>query len=260
MNRISRIGRTLAVSIIGFGLLAGCMYPGDTSTTDQRIAAKEDVVLVQAAIEEYRKKTGVLPIHNSEMDTPKYEKFKIDFGKLTNGPFLSKIPTSAFESGGKHLYLVVEEGEELLVRLLDVHVFQQVTDLETDVRKYKQTNNGDVPIELEIAPGWYSIDYDKLGVERLQVKSMFTGTLLPILINDEGVLAVDYASDIMELIREQAGISNTEASPSGENAVNDEELAAMEDLRSLLVKEFQYVPVKSQPYIWSNNQPIISNE
>ncbi|GIQ71035.1 hypothetical protein DUZ99_10750 [Xylanibacillus composti] len=257
-----RMARTPIAIMMILALLSGCMYPGDTSTADQRIAAKEDVVLVQAAVNEYMQETGVLPIQNSDMSVPKYEKFKIDFGKLTNGPFLSRIPNSAFESGGRHLYLIVEEGEELLVRLMDVHVFQQVTDLEAEVRRYKQANNGEVPLQLEVSPGWYSIDYDALRVDRLQVTSMFTGALLPILINTDGELAVDYAPDIMELIRKQADDSadGADASDGQLSAAFETRLAEMEDLRSLLVEEHLYVPVKSRAYIWADGQPIISNE
>ncbi len=263
MKPLSRNISVLVWIVLCTGLLSGCMYPGyNSSAVDNRVAVREDVVLVQAAVEEYRKVTGVLPIHNSDMSTPKYEKFKIDFSRLTNGPFLSKIPDSAFESGGKHNYLIIEDGGQFLVRLMDIQVFQQVTDLETVVRQYRQANNGDVPGKTEISPGWYSIDYEKLDVDRLQVTSMFTGSLLPILISQEGELAVDYAPDIMKIIREQK-VSSEEGAPAANSstaAVSGSELAKMDDLRSLLVASHQYVPVKSQPYIWVDDQPILATD
>jgi hypothetical protein len=74
----------LLLSAVLLALLSGCLYP-EQRRSENRAAVAESVLVVQNAIEQYKQKTGVLPIKNSEPDTPIYEKYVIDMKRLTQG-------------------------------------------------------------------------------------------------------------------------------------------------------------------------------
>lgn len=218
--------------------LSGCMYPKELRKENQ-VSYKESVLLVQNAVDQYQKDTGLLPIKNSSAETPQYEKFVIDFSKLTNRNLLSDVPISAFENGGNNYFLIINEETKPTVRLMDLVTFQKVSELEQLVAGYVANHKGEVPAGETVAKNLFRLDFDKLGRKPEQIRSVFSGQYVGFLVDASGKVFVDYAMDVMQAIR-KSGKTDFEA-----NA----------DLRTVLVEQSLFVPVKSTPYYWIDNEP-----
>lgn len=220
-------------------LISGCMYPNELRKENQA-ASGEYVLVVQNAIEQYRAKTGVLPIKNSEETTPLYEKYPIDFKKL-QGPFLSSVPANAFENGGTALYVLVDVETKPTVKMLDLVSFQQTVDLQSAVDEYKAKNGGKLPLGEQVAQGFHTIDFAKMNRKPSDVRSVYSSnTRLRFLLHDSGTVTIDYAPEMMRLIDKKQLQSK---------------LTKDEDLRALLVQESYFVPARSFAYRWMNGQP-----
>lgn len=223
-------------------LTAGCMYPKDMRKENQATVT-ESLLLVQNAVNQYKEKNGVLPIKNSVPDTPLYEKYVIDLKKLIQGPYLGQIPSIAFENGGAYLFVLVNPEQKPEVKLIDVVAYQKTGDLQKRVDTYKAANNGAVPAGEEAGKDVFRLDFNKLGVKAEQVQSVFSRQYSSFVIDKQGTVAVDYASDIMQVM-ERKGMKSADAKT---------------DLREVLVAESPFVPAKSLPYYWINNEPQASS-
>lgn len=232
-----RKGISLAVSIILLLSLTGCLYPKDQLKQNQG-APKEAVRNVQAAIDQYMADTGLLPIQNSGPDVPVYEKFKLEFSKLTGKGYISAIPSAAFENGGNFYFLVIDEETSPRVKLMDIVTFQKINDVQSWVRTYMQ-NGGSLPKEEPMYPGFYQIDFKSMNRTAPTIRSVFSGQTIGALVDDEGIVYADYGIDIMQLLQKK------------EDSAIDEQL----DLRTLLVDSSDYVPVKSPVYRLVNGEP-----
>ncbi|WP_426453558.1 hypothetical protein ACP26L_14720 [Paenibacillus sp. S-38] len=231
----------LVLLVVLCGLLAGCLYPKEMRRQNQA-ASGEYILVVQNAIDAYKAKTGVLPIKNSTENTPHYEKYPIDFKKL-EGRFLSEVPSNAFEKGGTATYVLVDVETKPAVKMMDIPSFQQVLDLQRDVDSYK-IKNGSLPFGEAAAPGFYHLDFGKLGRAKLEVQSVYTRSMqLPLLLTEGGEVVIDYASEIMRLI-DKKGLAGG--------------LKAEQDLRELLVQESYFVPARSVAYHWQGGSPVPS--
>lgn len=221
-------------------LLSGCMYPKELRKENQ-VASSEYLMLVQHAIDQYKEKTGVLPIKNSKEETPIYEKYAIDFKKLKDR-YLSAIPANAFENGGTAIYVLVDVEQHPTVKMMDLIAFQKTVELQRLVDEYRTKNAGQLPRGEEVAPGFWTVDFAKLNRQAETVPSVYTRQLeLPFLLHDSGALAIDYAADIMRLIdRKQL----------------QDKLDGEQDLRALLVEEYPFVPARSYPYRWQDDRPV----
>lgn len=217
--------------------LSGCMYPKDQLKQNQ-VAPKEAVRNVQAAIDQYKAETGMLPIKNSTAETPKYEKFYVDFAKLGRTGYLTDIPSSAFENGGNYSYLVIDEETKPRVKLLDILSFQRINDIQSWVTAYIQTNSK-LPKGEQLYPGFYLIDYKSMNKTDPAIRSVFSGQTIQALVDDNGVVYSDYGIDIMQFVQK-----------SGKT-----DFDAAFDLRTLLVDGTDFVPVKSPAYRLVNNEP-----
>ncbi|OMF35169.1 hypothetical protein BK133_10665 [Paenibacillus sp. FSL H8-0548] len=217
--------------------LSGCMYPKDQLKQNQ-VAPKDAIRNVQAAIDQYQEETSMLPIKNSTAETPKYEKFYIDFAKLSRTGYLTDIPTSAFENGGNYSYLVIDEETKPTVKLLDIITFQKINDIQGWVRAYIQTNSV-LPKGEEMYPGFYQIDYKSMNKTAPVIRSVFSGQTLQAIVDENGVVYTDYGIDIMQFVQKNENIA----------------IDAETDLRSLLVDKSDYVPVKAPLYRLVNEEP-----
>ncbi|WP_284640248.1 hypothetical protein [Paenibacillus silviterrae] len=221
-------------------LLSGCMYPAEQRKENQ-LTSGEGIMLVQNAVDQYKEKTGVLPIKNSEETTPIYEKYPIDFKKL-NGRYLGSIPGNAFENGGTAMYVLVDVETKPTVKLMDITSFQMVIEAQKQVDDYKRSHNGELPKGAAVAPGFSKIDFELMNKKTVEVPSVYTRQLqLPLLLHDSGQVAIDYAPELMRLIDKK----QLQAQLKGD-----------QDLRGLLVQEAFYVPARSFPYRWHNGQPV----
>ncbi|WP_051250783.1 hypothetical protein [Paenibacillus harenae] len=217
--------------------LTGCLYPKDQLRQNQ-VAPKEAVRSVQAAIDQFKSDTGMLPIQNSSAETPLYEKFKVDFSKLMRTGYLSAIPTAAFENGGNYYFLVIDEESEPRIKLLDIVTFQQINDIQSRVTTFIQSG-GVLPTGQQMYPGFYQIDYEKLNKPEPAIRSVFSGQTIQALVDENGVVYTDYGLDLMPFIQK-----------SGKTDFN-----AQLDLRTLLVDGSDFVPVKAPAYRWVNGEP-----
>ena len=233
--------RRVFFTIILFALLAGCMYP-DELRQENQIPPGEWIGVVQRAVEQFQKDTGVLPLKTRPADTPIYEKYVIDFGKLL-GTYLGTLPANAFENGGNYLYVLVTPQTLPQVKLLDLPVLQRIGDVQKEVDQYR-LSKGKLPLGEPVAPHFYVLDFGQLNMEPVQVKSFYSGLFLTLIVHESGTVAIDYAPDIMKAL-----------SSKGENLIDPKK-----DLRELLVEQSYFVPVRSFPYYLKNNEPLISEK
>ncbi|QYR19917.1 DUF3939 domain-containing protein [Paenibacillus sp. sptzw28] len=218
-------------------VLPGCMYPNDQPGQNQR-PPKDAILNVQAVIDQYKKDTGLLPIRNSNPDTPLYEKYQIDFDKLLRMDYLSEIPATAYEKGGSYYYLIINEETDPTVKLMNLAIYQQVNDIQAALKVYSGSHGGDLPSGETAYPGFTRIDYSKLDKREPAIRSMYTGQTLSTMMDGKGNVYIDYGSDIMQALAKQ---------PGG--------LKPDQDLRALLVDHSDFVPVKSTVYRLVNGEP-----
>ncbi|WP_409346596.1 hypothetical protein [Paenibacillus sp. MBLB4367] len=231
----------LGVTAVFLVLLSGCMYRGEVQK-GYSLASGEYLTVVQNAVDTYRKATGVLPIKTKPQETPLYEKYLIDFKKIKDRNMISTVPTNAFENGGTALYVIVDAETKPTVKLMDLTAYQKVVQLQADVDAYKAKKDV-LPLGSQVAPSMYSLDFDKLGQKMEQFRSPYSNQFLTVILSESGQVAIDYGPEIMKLINKKS----IKPDPS-------------QDLRSLLVEEGFYVPVRSFPYYWSDNQPVVKQE
>lgn len=85
-----KAGAKLLLGMVSLALtLSGCLYPGEEKRAS--VNYRESVKRIQAAVDDYQQEEGVLPILNADETTPRYEKFRIDLGKLNNKGYLDDI-------------------------------------------------------------------------------------------------------------------------------------------------------------------------
>jgi hypothetical protein len=235
-----QLGGLLLLLLFAF-TASGCMYPSQ-NTTDPKIAYRESVSRIQNAVETFQQDEGILPIINADMQTPKYEKFRVDLPKLKQLGYLDEIPGTAFESGGSAYFLIQNEEVNPTVKVMDLLTVQKVNDVQRMVNQYKTLHNNKLPSEEELYPGLYAVDMEQAaqaGTPSITLNSVYSGQELPFMMDEEGNVYVDYAFDIMQ------AVEKSDVSP-----------AETEDVRDVLLEHSYFVPVKSVPYAWQNNIPV----
>lgn len=229
---------TVVFVLLSMVLLSSCLYPNEMRK-DQNISPRESVMLVQTAVEQYIQLTGVPPIKNFEMDTPYYEKYVIDFGKMIERGAIGQIPATAFEKGGSYFFVLVNPETDPQVKMMDVHLIQQVGDVQRAVDQYKRKHDGEIPLQDEISNDWFYIDYSKMRIAPVQLPSPFTTQTISLMIHQSGVVMVNYAPEIMRIMQQE----KIDSPPSNH------------DLREVLVNHSYFVPVKSVTYHWVDGEP-----
>ncbi|MFC3803155.1 hypothetical protein [Cohnella sp. GCM10012308] len=239
INNGQLAAKRAAVLVCALALLplAGCLYP-DEYTPSNQVSAKESVSAVQAAVDSYRKDTGLLPIENASEGTPQYEKFRLDFAKLKRMGYVTEIPKEAFESGGSGQFLIIDEESDPKVKLLDLAVYQSIGTVQSKVNAYVLKHKGKQPVADEIYPDFRRIDYKALGIDDPAIRSMYTGRVLELMIDPGSAVYADYGIDIVK------ALEKSEAKPS-----------ETDDLRAMLADESFYVPVKSPVYRLVDGEP-----
>lgn len=243
-NRL--LGKWAGIGLCMVLLLSGCAYPKELRKENQ-INPAEFITVVQQAIDLYREKNGVLPIKNSEMTTPLYEKYVIDFAKLKRTNLLSTVPANAFESGGIFIYVLVDVETKPVVKLMDLSAYQSTQDVQKKIDDYKVKHEGNLPPGIAINEAFDYVDFDKLGMKSPDIKSVYNRkNEISFLLNKHtGEVAIDYAMDITQMIQ-----SNSLA-----GSIKPEQ-----DLREILVNKSYFVPIQSYAYLWQNNQPMPQNK
>lgn len=207
-------------------LLSGCMYPNQERSQNQ-IPYKAQVQSVQSAVDSYRKDNGgLLPIKTTEVNTPIYQKYPVDFKKLIPR-YLSEPPGNAFENGGVFQYVIIDEQTNPTVKLFDLRIAETIQEIKLRIKA-----NGYPPFKKVLANNVFSLDYKKLGYDSPPYAvSPFTGHNLPFVITGSTEVYVDYSSDLYQAIKGKK-ISVKEG----------------EDIRPILAKDTLFVPAYSLPY------------
>ena len=210
------------------------MYPEDL-TVEKQIPAQDQVCAVQRAINEYKVDTGVLPIKNRDMDTDIFIKYLIDFEKLVP-KYLSAAPANSYEKGGIFQYVIWEAENNPTVKLVDLRTPDKIRDVyaRMTVKNYPQYGQA-------ITDYIFTINHKNIGYEEpLTVPSPYTNNTLPLILNSEGKVYVDYSIDLNLFIQEQ-NLSLTEG----------------EDIRFYLADFYPVLPAYSLPYtVNEHNEPI----
>ncbi|WP_253735808.1 hypothetical protein [Paenibacillus sp. FJAT-26967] len=228
-------------ALISLTLLGGCMYPKEMKKENQTNPS-EYIAVVQQSIETYHQKKSVYPIKNSDMDTPLYEKYVIDFQKLKNSGYLTNLPANAYESGGDYMYVLVDPEDKPRVKMFDLIAYRAVSDIQKKVYDYFGKNNAAVPGGELYSPGFYYVDFDKLNMKAPEIKSVFNRqSLIHFLVHETGKVAIDYGPDLAGLIREK------QLQPT---------LKKGQKLLPLLVEEGHFVPIQSFDYEWDAGKQI----
>lgn len=230
--------RSVFVLMLLSVLTMGCMYQSESEQGSQ-VSYRESVKRIQSAVDDFYKEQSILPIITAGEEIPRYEKYRVDLDKLKNMGYMDEIPKTAFENGGSGYFLIINEEEDPSVKVMDLNTKQQVNDVQLSVNRYKTANNGKLPIGSDIYPGFSTIDLAKTDAKNVNLKSVFSGQETTFMMDESGNVYIDYAFDIMQAIQKESA-----------------EPRADEDLRSYLEQASYFVPVKSVPYYWKDQQPV----
>lgn len=223
--------------------LTGCLYPKER-LAQNRIPYKDQINMVQRAVDQFQQtEGGILPIRTKDMSTPIYQKYVIDFNKISPR-FISEPPASAFESGGIFQYVLVDVETDPTVKLIDLTTVEPIRELKLRISFYKE-RNGYPPYKGELGGGYFTLDYEKLGYEQNPpfVKSPYSQKNLSLFIDTTGEIYIDYSPDLYEALQ-----------------TFEHDYQSGDDIRDLLVTNNDFVPVYSVPYTVKDNEPIFLTE
>ncbi|NSL52304.1 hypothetical protein [Calidifontibacillus erzurumensis] len=224
--------------------LTGCLYP-EERRAENRIPYKDQINMVQNAIDQYiQNEGGLLPIKTKESSTPIFQKYPVDFNKLIPR-YLPEPPGSAYESGGIFQYVLTYVETDPTVKLIDLTLVETIRDINMRIHFYRE-RHGYPPYKepVDQESGYFTLDYQKLGYEQVPfVKSPYSGKNLSLFIDTNGEIFVDYRPDLYEAL-------NT----------FKHDYKHGDDIRYLLVDNYDFVPVFSVPYTVKNNDPIFLTE
>jgi adenine-specific DNA methylase len=227
----------LILSLLILFTLSGCLYPEERKTQN-RMPYQDQITAVQTAVENFQKDTGVLPIKTKEADTDIYQKYLIDFNKLVP-KYMQEPPGNSFEKGGTFQYVLINVETKPTVKLADLVLTDKVQDVQVALNIYMAKHQYP-PFKKIEAQGRYTLDYKKLGFkEDPFVKSPFTGKKLPLMVNGDAKIFIDYRRDLNPAIESYK-----------------DELDKHEDIRHLLAEHSFFVPIYSVPYQAENNKPV----
>ncbi len=93
--------------------------------------------VVQKAVATFKEQNdGILPIKTRDMNTPIYQKYPIDFQKISPR-YIQEAPGNAYESGGVYQYVLIDVETNPTVKLIDVRMAEQIQQLSLKLRMYR---------------------------------------------------------------------------------------------------------------------------
>ncbi|MEI3604726.1 hypothetical protein SPD48_03390 [Pseudogracilibacillus sp. SE30717A] len=228
---------TLPILIITF--LSGCLYPQNDLAKNQ-MPNEAQLDMVQSAVLQYKEQTnGLVPIKTKENDVDIYEKYLIDFSLLKDNQLISEIPGTAYENGGIYQYTIVTPEDDPKVKLIDLRVTEKIREVYVKLDIYRSKNIYP-PFGEQIDTDIYKLNYKKLGYKsEPHVISPFTKVNLPLLINTDGDIFIDYRIDLQQALNEF-----------------DHNYKNGDDIRPILENNYPFVPAYSLPYTIENNEPV----
>lgn len=240
-DRMKKIYLFLSICIIV--ILSGCLYPQDKLTKNQ-IPNETQMEVVQVAVNQYQEQTGgLVPIKTKPSDTPIFEKYIIDFNLLKEEGLLAEIPGNAFENGGHYQYALIDPENNAEVKLIDLRMTNILQDVYRKLTDYRSKNTY-LPIIESIDDHFFMIDFERIGFEKdPYVTSPFSNDPLPIIMDSNGQLYVDYRGDLY-------------------NELEDIDIVTYEneDIRNILVDNSPFVPIYSPNYTIEDGKPILAKD
>lgn len=216
--------------ILSLFIITGCLYPNERKVENQ-VPYPDQIQSVQQAVNQYQADTGVLPIKTRDMNTPIYQKYPIDFGKLVPR-YMQHPPGNSFENGGVFQYVLINVEDAPEVKLIHLVISQDVQDLQRKLYSYMSKNDNRAPVKAKVAEGLFKLDYEKLGYkEEPRTQSPYFQNYLPFLIDSQANVIVDYQIDLNMALNEF-----------------EHHFTTGDDIRSILTDHFPFVPAFSVPY------------
>ncbi|WP_066294239.1 hypothetical protein [Bacillus sp. FJAT-29937] len=207
-------------------LLSGCMYPKG-QLAQNKIPYEDQIKAVQTAVNSYKEaNSGLLPIKTKDESTPIYQKYPIDFKKLTP-QFMAEPPGNAYESGGVFQYVLIDAETDPKVKIFDLRMAETIRDIKLRMKSQKYP-----PYKEQLAKNVFTLDFTKLGYkESPTALSPYSGRELPFVITGDAEVYVDYTSDLHEAMKNQE-VSYKQG----------------DDVREILTNDSAFVPAYSLPY------------
>lgn len=234
-------GRTISLLLL-IVLLTGCLSPQAGLKGDQP-PNEEQLNSIQVAIEKYSEETnGLLPIRTKDNETPTFEKYLLDFDKLKELNLISELPSNSYERGGIYQYSLITPEENPEVKVIDLRVTDELQKIYTKLDIYRSKHTYP-PYGEQIEDGVFEINYEELGLKsRPFVVSPFSNENLPIIMDINGEIYVDYRSDLYEALNEY-----------------EHTYRAGDDIRYLLTDHYPFAPAHSLPYTIRDGEPVIKS-
>ncbi|HLS08290.1 hypothetical protein [Lentibacillus sp.] len=220
-------------------LLTGCLYP-ESELSKNKEPNNSQLEKVQSAVDQYHEQTdGLLPIKTKDSDTPIFQKYLIDFQALKEQNIMTEIPGTAYENGGIYQYTIMTPEDDPRVKLIDLRISDAIREVAVKLNVYRNEHIYP-PFGKEIAEGIFQIDHEKLGLDsQPYVVSPYSQENLPIVMDTEGNLYVDYRIDLNRALDEY-----------------EHDFAEGDDIRYLLAENTPFVPAYSLPYTIRDGEPV----
>ncbi|WP_281975470.1 hypothetical protein [Halobacillus litoralis] len=224
-------------------LLSGCLYP-QSELQKNKVPNQAQLEMVQNAVDNYQnQKNGLLPIKTKPQDTPIFQKYPVEFGKLKELNLIGELPGTSFENGGHYQYVIINVETDPTVKVLDLRATEEVRSLQVKVKFYTE-NNKYPPLGEFIAPGVYKLDHEELGMDAPpMVDSPYSDQRLPFFLDEQGKVYIDFRKDLYTYLRNQ-----------------EHSYGTGEDIRYLLTDHTPFVPAYSKPYTVQDGEPIFMSE
>ncbi|ASK63333.1 hypothetical protein CFK37_14795 [Virgibacillus phasianinus] len=226
-------------AVILISLLSGCLYPENELSKNQ-VPNKIQLESVQSAVDTYREKTnGLVPIKTKDKNTPIFRKYLLDFGALQEKGILAEIPGTAYENGGLYQYALLTPEDNPRVKLIDLRISDAIREVSVQLHIYRNEHMYP-PFGKPITKNLYKIDYQKLGFEHEPyVVSPYSQKNLPVIMDTDGKLYVDYRPDLFEALDKY-----------------DHSYQTGDDIRYILAENSPFLPVYSYPSTIKNGEPV----
>ncbi|MCF3941648.1 hypothetical protein [Oceanobacillus alkalisoli] len=233
----------IGLLIFSFILLAGCMYP-DSERVENQVPHATQLDTVQSAVHTYQEETGgLVPIRTKPSDTPIFEKYLIDFNLLKDYSAIAEIPGNAFENGGYYQYILIDPEVEPTVKVIDLRITEAIRSVNIRMDAFRQEHTYPAFGE-KIENGIYLVDHEKLKLDSPPtVVSPYSQEHLPIIMDVDGNLYVDYRIDLQQALNEF-----------------DHDYEEGDDIRFLLTDNTPFAPAYSLPYTVKDGEPVLMIE
>lgn len=188
-----------SIWILALLVLSACGYPAEQrlKTSDLPI----HIAQVQSAVEAYQQQNKLLPYLYKDEERKLTTKYLVDLKSLSG--YGADIPTTSFEKGGTYLYVLTDVEKKPLVRVYDLRVGDEISKIEGAIRTY-QKENGKLPSKTKEGSFYHQIDFAAMNMNPVLIPSPYhIGEGLPVLMDEEGRVYVDYRTDLARYLQEK---------------------------------------------------------